>query len=201
MDDYLPEPGDEPDDAFEDDFEDEYVDPSTPRVAGRPMASRGVRLGAAMIDGLIGLLIMLPIMWGFGVFDGIIEMFQQSFEAAQSGAEPPNPEEIDGIGLAMTIQMFVIGWVVFLGLHGWLLYKHGQTIGKRLLGTQIVDERGNIPPFGKLVLMRYLIMGAISNVPMVGGLISMVNVLLIFRANRRCLHDDLAGTYVVTVAT
>ena len=35
-------------------------------------------------------------------------------------------------------------------------------------------------------------------VPFVGGLVSLVDALLIFRDDRRCLHDEIADTIVVT---
>jgi len=39
----------------------------------------------------------------------------------------------------------------------------------------------------------------VSQVPQVGGLIGLVDILFIFGKERRCLHDLLAGTRVVNV--
>ena len=37
----------------------------------------------------------------------------------------------------------------------------------------------------------------IGAVPLIGPFLSLLNVALIFRENRRCLHDDFADTAVV----
>jgi len=161
------------------DSQQEHPEPRSTRY----LASRWQRLGGALLDGLIGAAAMVPLMWMLGVFDRLGE----AMRGGSSG----------GLGLGLTVTLFGTGWVVFLLLHGYLLYNYGQTIGKRLVGTKIVDERGAVPGFGKLFLLRYLLPGVISNVPVLGGLFALVNVLMIFRENHRCLHDDFASTYVV----
>ncbi len=47
--------------------------------------------------------------------------------------------------------------------------------------------------------MRYFLPTLISQVPFIGGIFGLVNALFIFGAERRCLHDRLAGTRVVDV--
>jgi hypothetical protein len=44
---------------------------------------------------------------------------------------------------------------------------------------------------------RYLPMALVGAVPFVGGMVSLVDSLLIFRDDRRCLHDQIADTIVV----
>jgi hypothetical protein len=39
----------------------------------------------------------------------------------------------------------------------------------------------------------------VAMIPVVGGLISLVDIVLIFRRDRRCLHDHIAGTRVLAV--
>lgn len=145
-------------------------------------ATRWARLGAALLDGLIGAVVMLPLMWLVGAFDRL-------FEAMRSTTPT--------FDLELTAMLFVLSWIVFFALHGYLLYKYGQTIGKRLVGTKIIDVYGNVPDFGKVAILRYLVPGVISNIPLLGFAFALANVLLIFRENHRCLHDDFAGTYVV----
>ena len=45
--------------------------------------------------------------------------------------------------------------------------------------------------------MRYFPVQLVGNIPFIGPLLGIVNVLLIFRADRRCGHDLIAGTRVV----
>jgi uncharacterized RDD family membrane protein YckC len=149
--------------------------------AGEELASRWVRLGAAIIDAIIMLVILMPIMY-FGGY------WQAATAAAASGQQ---------VGLGTTLMWAAIGFIVFLVVQGVPLNATGQTWGKRITGIKIVDLAGNKPPIGKLIGLRYLPVGVASNIPFIGPIISIVNVLLIFRADRRCGHDLIAGTKVV----
>lgn len=141
------------------------------------LASRWRRLGGALIDGLISMVIIVPIMLATGVL-----------QAAFSG---------EGMTIGQQAAFFVVGWVVFLILNGYLLLNRGQTIGKVAVKTRIVDLSGNIPSFGKLLVLRYLILGLVAQIPIIGSLAGLVNALFIFGKERRCLHDHMAGTRVV----
>ena len=90
-----------------------------------------------------------------------------------------------------------IGLVAFLILHGYLLYTRGQTIGKVVVKTKIVDLDGNLPNFGNIFVLRYLILVLVAQIPVIGNIIAIVNALFIFGRERRCLHDYIAGTRVV----
>ncbi len=141
------------------------------------LASRWKRLAGALIDGLILMVIIVPIMLAIGVL-------QQAF----SGQE---------MTIGQQAVLFVVGWVVFLMLNGYLLFKKGQTIGKVVVKTRIVDLNGNVPSFGKLFVLRYLILGLVIQIPILGGLVGFVNPLFIFGKERRCIHDYMAGTRVI----
>jgi len=94
------------------------------------------------------------------------------------------------------------GMTLFLLLNGYLLATAGQTIGKRLVGTRIVnvsDER--IPKFLTLVGARYGSTWLIGLIPGVGNLYGFVDALFVFRNDRRCLHDWIAGTKVINAQT
>ena len=148
------------------------------------LARRMLRLAAVLADGIIALLIMGPIMYATGYFDRILQ-------AQRNGL---------AIGLGETIGMAIVGMVIFLVLHGYLLATRGQTIGKLMAGIRIVDyESGELVPFGRLYGLRYLALGVIQNVPVVGPIVGVVDALMIFGSERRCLHDIIAGTKVVVV--
>jgi len=75
-----------------------------------------------------------------------------------------------------------------------LVSKQGQTIGKRFIGVRIVlkdtMENGG---FVVNVLKRGVLNGFLSLIP---GYF-LVDCLFIFREDRRCIHDLIAGTCVI----
>ncbi len=143
-----------------------------------PLAGRGKRLGASMIDGLISLAILLPLQINFGVLQ--------------------NFPKIKPLTFGETAMWGVAGFVVWTAVHSYFLATRGQTIGKRLLDIQIVDvDSGRPPPLVKLVFARFLPTAVVANIPFVGAVANLVGILLIFRDDRRCLHDHIAGTRVV----
>ena len=95
--------------------------------------------------------------------------------------------------------MGLLGSMVFLIAHSWLLATRGQTVGKLLMGTKIVRLDGQKPSLLRLLGLRYAPFWAATYIPTAGGWISLINYLFIFRENRRCLHDLLAGTKVVKI--
>lgn len=139
-------------------------------------ASRLKRLGAALLDTIIALVILLPMMMFGGYFDTIVQ---------------------GGPGLLAQIAWGVLGFAVFVAVHFIPMKNNGQTWGKKAVGVRIVDMQGQNPGLGVLLGRRYLFSGGIGLVPFVGGLLSIANVLFIFRGDRRCLHDLVANTQVV----
>ena len=147
------------------------------------LASLKKRLGAANIDVLIAFSILIAIAMITGFWDNVI------------------PRLLRGILPTVNdmLIVFLSGQVVFLLLNGMLLANYGQTIGKRLMKIKIVDLQGDQVGISKLYFLRYLFFSLVSQVPQVGGLIGLVDILFIFGKERRCLHDLLAGTRVVNV--
>ncbi|MFC3715324.1 RDD family protein [Luteimonas soli] len=149
--------------------------------SGDELAGRGARLGAAIIDAIILLVVLGPITYMGGYW-------QAAMEAGQAGGQLP---------FGTTLMWAVIGFVVFAIVQGFPLNASGQTWGKKLLKIKIVDLDGGKPPLGRLLGMRYLPVQAVGVIPFIGALIQVVEVLLIFRSDRRCGHDLIAGTKVV----
>jgi uncharacterized RDD family membrane protein YckC len=149
--------------------------------SGDELAGRGARLGAAIIDGIILLVIIMPLMYMGGYM-------QAATAAAQAGQQVP---------FGTMLMWAVIGFVIFAVIQGFPLNATGQTWGKKALKIKIVDLAGNKPPLGRLLGLRYLPIQIVSNVPMIGPVLALVDVLLIFRNDRRCGHDLIAGTRVV----
>jgi uncharacterized RDD family membrane protein YckC len=145
------------------------------------LASRWARLGAALLDGLLVGVVVLPVIFALG-------MFETAMASAQAG---------EAMSLQYTLVSAVLGLSGFFLLNGYLLAKNGQTVGKKLVSIRIVDMEGNQVPFGKLIGLRYVPYWGISYIPFVGGILALVNVLFIFRSDKRCIHDLIAGTQVV----
>ena len=142
------------------------------------LASRGKRLGGSLLDSLIAVVLIVPIMFASGVFNQIKQGQQMS--------------------IGQTALFFFLGLAIFLIIHGFLLSKHGQTVGKKIVGTRIVDkENGRIIPLGKVFGLRVLPISIIGQIPLIGGLFGIVDSLFIFRKDKRCVHDLIAGTIVV----
>jgi uncharacterized RDD family membrane protein YckC len=144
---------------------------------GVKLANRGTRLVAALLDGIIGMIFGFPLLYAFGIWNYVAQ-----------GQQPP---------LGLMIGSSAAGFVVFLAIHGYFLYRNGQTVGKKLLGIRIADLSGKVPDFGRVILLRYLPISLVTLIPVAGSYLPLIDALFIFRADRRCIHDLIAGTMVV----
>ena len=144
-------------------------------------SSRGKRLGAALLDGLINLVWIVPIFWGFMLGVKSKHGFEMS---AFIGI-------LFTVGTLLLLAMFVVNCV--------LIHRHGQTIGKRILDMSMVRSNGDRMGLVRYIFLRVLPVGLLGAIPFVGRLAGLVDVLLIFGAERRCLHDLIADTIVIDV--
>jgi uncharacterized RDD family membrane protein YckC len=79
-----------------------------------------------------------------------------------------------------------------------LLSMWGQTIGKKLCGVRIVRfADGSQAGFVRAWLLRSLVVSIIAQIPILGPVFAVADICFIFRSDRRCLHDHIAGTVVV----
>jgi len=145
-------------------------------AAGQQLASRGRRFLAAMCD--IG--IELSATWLLAEYT-------------------PIDLWLDDDASLWSLQAGIAcgGFLLFLALHGALLARRGQTLGKVLLGIHIALPNGQPVPLGQLIGLRYAVPALLNIVPAVGLAFILIDSLFIFRASRRCLHDSIAGTVVL----
>jgi uncharacterized RDD family membrane protein YckC len=99
--------------------------------------------------------------------------------------------------------LLILGGTALLGLAAvitwncvWLA-RYGQTVGKRALHIRIIRGNGGRASLGRIFLLRYLPVTLLGIVPLLGPLLTLTDILLIFRDSRKCLHDQLADTIVV----
>jgi len=159
----------------------EYPEPETAELA-----SRFVRLLAAITDGILVIGIQIPIL-----------LFATDYiQRMQFGELSPLER----------LRLSLIGMVVWLALHGYLLITRGQTIGKLIFKIQIADYHDNrLLPFLRVYVYRNFWLTPIvvlslflpDGFRLVLNLIVTLDMLMIFTDERRCLHDYFAGSKVV----
>lgn len=134
-------------------------------------ASRGSRLGAYFLDCFVFCLSGVP-----------------------AALVNPGPRTS---GSSSTDGMLVVAAVLLLvGLNIYLVISRGQTIGKKMVGIRVADMDGEKADAFKILVMRGILgQGLLGIIP----LYSLIDPLMIFNTDKRCLHDKVAGTQVVRV--
>jgi uncharacterized RDD family membrane protein YckC len=141
-------------------------------------ATKSDRLLAAIIDGVIAVVVMFPVIKYVG------------FEAIK---EP---------SLSLIGVMFLYGLATTILIHGFLLYYYGQTVGKHYMSIRIENLDGTKANIQTIYFKRMLPMQLVGLIPSVGQLVAgFVNPLFIFGKQKRCLHDYLAKTKVCYTGT
>ena len=95
-------------------------------------------------------------------------------------------------------KVFLFGYGI---VNLFLMFTRAQTIGKTIFGLQVVKVDGVQVSGWRYLGLRVIPIGILNSLSRIGGLFWLVDVLLIFRPERNCLHDDIAGTRVVYMAT
>lgn len=162
------------------------VSPSREPAAPPALAGRGQRLLAVILDGLIALAA-----GGAGLF-----MLVTRFVAMERRGESLSPEALV-LELAVPLLVLLVPILVLTIIQVTMLCKHGQSLGKRLTGVRIVRTDGSPVGFVHVILLRSFVLQLIGCIPFVGGFVGLIDPLLIFREDRRCLHDLIADTIVV----
>lgn len=169
--------------------------------AGRPafsadqatLAPREMRLAAAMIDGALKLLCLLPV---------LIPLYQFIHERSQSGELMGFQEAFNSTNAIVSEHAgqsfpFFIALIVTQMV---LITVRGQSIGKLLCKLRIVrHDTGGPAGFLRGYALRGLIPFIIQQVPFINAVFWVTDSCFIFRADHRCLHDLMAGTKVVMV--
>jgi uncharacterized RDD family membrane protein YckC len=147
------------------------------------LAGRWRRLLGAVIDAL------------FLSFTGLPAMLAGAREVTIEAAIAQSPFRFVDTSLPGLISSGVL--LVVLAIQSYFIHTRGQSVGKRVCSTRIVGLDGQRVPFVKAVVLRTWAPLALPLLPVIGGVLSLVDVLFVFRADRRCCHDLVAGTRVV----
>jgi uncharacterized RDD family membrane protein YckC len=158
------------------------LDPVDP--GGLELAERGTRLAAKFLDALLGV-------GGIGILSALlIPALLAQRKLAGTGHANPVPLAVFGF-------LMLAGALALVALNLVWLHTRGQTVAKRMLGIRIVREDGTRAGLGRILGLRVLAVTAIEFIPLVGPLFFLTDACFIFREDRRCLHDLMAGTQVV----
>ena len=150
-------------------------------VGDRELAGVGSRIAGAIVDALFTYLFV-----GIGVGIAIYVLLQAG-EQASSGV---TAAAYSAIGVASLIPV-VINCV--------LIAKSGQSVGKKVAGTRMIDQESRTPVgFVQGYLVRTMVFGALCQIPLIGFVIAIVDLVFLFTdQNHQTLHDKLAKTLVV----
>jgi uncharacterized RDD family membrane protein YckC len=159
----------------------------SPAAGPQELASRWQRLGGALVDGLLG---------GLAVIPAIVGRTRAIDLGVQVGSSPIDFSDTTTLGLASTAS-FLSYW----GLQSYFIATRGQSVGKIVAGTRIVAVDGSRASFARAVLVRTWAFLLVAYVPLVGGYVVWADFPFIFGSSKRCLHDFVAGTKVVRVAS
>ncbi len=142
--------------------------------SGMVLADIGTRFAGAMVDGLLLAAVFVP---------GFIAM-------AISG------DFGSGLGI-LAVALMAAGGIGYAALQWYLISTTGQSVAKRWLKMRIVRTDGAPVNFTHGVVLRSWVVSALSNIPIIGGIVALIDALMIFGQERRCLHDRIADTIVV----
>jgi uncharacterized RDD family membrane protein YckC len=143
-------------------------------------ATVGVRIGAALIDGLLSIIVFFIVIALLGDTD----TSDGGFEITGGGVET------------------VIAIMLILAVYTTMIATKGATPGKLMLGLRITMEDGvTTPPGGSKAIIRN-IPGLIGIIPLIGQLVSLGFVIMSLiwvsgDSERRSAYDRIAGTRVV----
>lgn len=164
-------------------MENPYTPPASDVAAGTEqdtsgtLASRGNRFLGALIDGILMMVLIMPVMFLSGFWEA----------AANAG----------GASFMFNLMALAASFLTYCLINGYLLAQSGQTVGKKIMKTKIVNMDGSQPPLAHILLRRLLPVQLLVLVPFVGNFLSLVDALFVFRDDRRCIHDHIAGTKVI----
>lgn len=158
------------------------------------LAGLGSRLGAAVLDTMLLMAVTLP---------GNLMLGR---ELVRQGINPRSLQDLQSIDWTQFVpgvSAMAAGAAALALVHIVLLSLRGQTLGKLAVGIRIVRVDEAPAGFVHAVLLRafvpaaiQFVLGMVPFLPL-GIAFWLADILCIFREDRRCLHDMIAGTKVV----
>ncbi len=165
-----------------------YAAPSA-RVEDSPvyqleLAERLVRLAAVILDVLV---FVVPV---------LLMVIPVALIAATAGKSKFGSDFATG-GVAIVAIVAVLAMLALFIINMVLLHRYGQTLGKRWLRIKVVRVDGSRCGLSRYIFARWLPVALLGAIPLIGWIFSLIDPLLIFGNEQRCLHDQIAGTIVI----
>lgn len=139
----------------------------------------------------------------FSLFNATIVLgFAVVILASKHGFAIENPIDQIRFGRSLKPATWILLGIIpasFCVIQWFLISVSGQSIGKKLTLIRIVDDQGWIPGFVCGVVMRNWIPGLICLIPGVGAYWYFIDALFLFFTGKKCAHDYLARTRVVSL--
>ncbi|TWU48731.1 RDD family protein [Rubripirellula tenax] len=146
------------------------------------IASVGKRISGSLLDGVFS---MVGMALGFGLMLAVY---------AVSGVDEEQAGEFSDPGF----WAFMVGAIIPPIINAVLVSMSGQTLGKKLVGTVIVNEATGAPVgFTQGILQRTFVFGIFTGLPLIGIFVALADVVYLFIGDHQTLHDKYAKTYVV----
>jgi uncharacterized RDD family membrane protein YckC len=163
----------------------ETAGPAEPEATA-PLAGRGLRFLAALIDGLVETLCWIPT--SMVVANTVLAGIENRTLTPQLIVEAFT----DSLPRSLPLL------IPFVLVQAALLTFRGQSIGKLLCRLRIVRYHDDGPAgFMRAFLIRGVATWLFSQLPLFGRIFWLIDIGFIFRDDHRCLHDLMAGTHVV----
>ncbi len=145
------------------------------------LASRWRRLFAIIVEYLFFCFcLIVPI---------VLISLSQTIDIAENGEF--DSESMLAVGIVMSV-----GVLFYALINCFLIYHRGQGVGKLALGIRVVTRDFRRLSALRYIFVRSLPVAILAQIPL-GNLLVIIEVLFIFRAEKNCIHDDLAGSRVV----
>jgi uncharacterized RDD family membrane protein YckC len=151
------------------------------------LATRGSRLGAAILDSLIMAGPLFVVIVSAFSRIGVARGPTAPFRVWSSILAHPGPALY--AGGAIELALIAVTTV--------LVYRNAQTIGKKLCGIKVARLDGSRATLARIFFLRYLPSAILNVIPVVKYFYGLPDCLFIFGQARRCIHDYIAGTIVI----
>ena len=160
-----------------------HAAPAEPKAG--ELADRLARLGASILDTVLVWLALMP---------ALLSTWRDFVQSFRSGA---GLSQLWWVGAGAGQLVATMLTLALIALQSYLVATTGQSIGKRVARVRIVQMSDQPAGFVRGVLLRNWLFHGLAYVPVGGAILSLVDVLFIFRDDRRCLHDLVADTKVI----
>ncbi len=93
-----------------------------------------------------------------------------------------------------------LGAFVAIVVQAFLISTRSQSLGKAAVGTMMIDREGLPAGLVRGFVLRELPLMLLRALPGPFAALMVLDAAFVYRDDRRCLHDHLAGTRVIDVA-